>query len=407
MQVYIVGGAVRDLLMGEMPKDQDFVVVGSSVEEMLSNGFKQVGADFPVFLHPETGDEYALARTERKTGVGYKGFEFSTDRVSICDDLERRDLTINAIAKSTKSDIIIDPLNGREDINNKVLRHANEKSFVEDPLRVLRLARFCARFPSFTVARETTKLCRDVVASGELLNLTPERIALEMEKALGSERPSRFFFFLQMIGALEQVFPEIHSLIGKTQPYEHHPEGDAFVHTMMVLDEATANTYDKVARFCALTHDLGKGRTPENILPHHYGHEERGVPIINDMCDRLKLSNEYRNNAVLIARYHTHIHNFHKLNPKTIVKMYEDLKMSQNPMVHAYLADVSMYDAHGRTSFYKNTKYPNALKAYNIFSDMHSVKARNICTEEELANVNIIKKKMYNARLVIAKRAKA
>lgn len=415
-QIFKVGGAVRDYLMGKTASDNDYVVVGSTVEDMLAAGYMQVGEDFPVFIHPETKDEYALARTERKSGQGYKGFETKTDGVTLEDDLRRRDLTINAIA-STITNIhlgiwnYIDPFGGIDHIKSKTLMHVNTETFKEDPLRVLRLARFCAKFPDFNVEPSTVKLCRDMVESGELSHLVAERVWKETEKALGCAKPSRYFVFLKMIGALKVIFPEIDALVDvPAGPYTYHPEGDAFVHTMMVLDQATDTDVTEVMRFAALVHDLGKGRTPKDILPHHYGHEAGGVAPLMEMVDRLKIPNEYWKTAKVVVKYHTHVHNTFKLNIKTFVKVFEDIHIN-NEIQFRDLVDilvhVSQSDARGRGSFYEKQPYKQAAVFFKVMMDMAKVKARDLFTEEELkaASVGVIKDRLYKARLAAAKAA--
>jgi tRNA nucleotidyltransferase (CCA-adding enzyme) len=404
MKKFIVGGFVRDLVMNRVPKDRDWVVVGSSEEEMLSLGFKKVGADFPVFLD-DKGEEYALARTERKTGPGYHGFEVNTQSVSLEQDLARRDLTINAMALDEEGNVY-DFFGGLEDIDNNLLRHVNDEAFKEDPVRVLRIARFMARWPSYSVAKETKALCREMVANGELAHLTPERVTAEMMKALSEQLPSRFFYFLRMVGALEVVFPEIHALIGVEQPYDHHPEGDAFIHTMMVLDDSSAYVDAKALdNFCALVHDLGKAATPKDKWPHHYGHEEAGYWIVQTMAERLKLPTEFREHGALVARYHMHIHKFHELNPKTIVKMFEDLKGKVNKRIYEILPSVSYCDAHGRTSFHSEKPYRNAAWAENTFELLSEVKLSSYFSPEEIKEMSVdkIKDFLYRKKIEVVK----
>ena len=392
MQVYTVGGAVRDLEMGQVPKDLDYVIVNASssdITELINLGFEQVGNDFPVFLSPN-GDEFALARKERKTGVGYNGFTFETENVSLKDDLGRRDITINAMAMDQNGKVY-DFFGGRDDIKNRVIRHINAEAFKEDPVRVLRIARFLARWAHFTVAKETVALCKEIVTSGEMNHLTAERIFLETKKALSEYQPSRYFYFLQMIGALQVVFPEIHALVGKTQPYQHHPEGDAFIHTMMVLDEASKDTKDVLTRFCALTHDLGKGTTYIDKLPSHHGHEQRGVDVIKEMCERLKFPSEFASHAMLVSKYHTHIHNFKILKTTTIVDMFNDMRVKSNKHIIDILPMVSKYDSWGRTSFYAGVPYPNSDIAYAVFTNLAKVKLSNIVPEENIADMSVDK----------------
>lgn len=400
MKEYIVGGYVRDTIMGKSPKDRDFVVVGSSHEEMISLGFKIVGNDFPVYISPENGEEYALVRIERKTGQGYNGFSFETENVSLEQDLGRRDLTINSMAMDRDGNII-DPYNGQRDIKECILRHVNADAFREDPVRVLRIARFLARWPDFSVAKETKELCKKIVLAGEMEHLTAERISMEMIKAFSEKQPSRFFYFLRMVGALKVVFPEIDALIGVEQPYEHHPEGDAFIHTMMVIDACCEYGSDPLAVFCSLVHDLGKAVTPKEKWPHHYGHEEAGVPIVISMGERLKLSNEYINHGALVARYHMHIHKLHELKSKTIVRMFDDLKTKSNIHIIDILPWVSCCDSHGRTSFHSHKPYPNFSLAKEIFVGLHHIKLSHFKTPDEIKqmSVNQIKEFLYKQKL--------
>ncbi|AGR47987.1 putative tRNA nucleotidyltransferase-like protein [Sinorhizobium phage phiM12] len=381
---YLVGGAVRDLKMGMMPKDEDYVWVGATPADMIDMGMKQVGADFPVFLDAQNR-EHALARIERKIGEGYKGFECAFDTsITIEQDLMRRDLTINAMAMFMDGQVI-DPFGGMDDLKNKVLRHVNAETFKEDPLRVLRVARFLARWKDFDVAPETFKLLQEMAATGELKTLQADRVWKETEKALSEEMPSRFFVFLQMIGALNDVFPEVAALFGVPQPYKYHPEGDCFIHTMMVLDQMTATYHSPVARFAALCHDLGKATSDPAKLPHHYGHEQRGEGIIERMAERLPVPNEYKEIAIAVAKYHTHIHNFDKLNSKTIVKMFDDLPHRRyEGDVMWILPTVSECDHKGRTSFFANRNYPNATKATQVFLKLSEYKTSDHKPVEEI-----------------------
>lgn len=392
MEVYQVGGSVRDELLHLEPKDLDWVVVGSSEEEMLSLGYRRVGLDFPVFLHPQTGDEHALARTEKKVSAGYSGFEVSTENVTLKQDAMRRDLTINSMAKSSSGELV-DYFGGKKDLANKVLRHVDPVAFKEDPVRVLRIARFLARWKDFTVADETVKLCKEIVSSGEMEALTPERVSLEMIRSLGSAQPSRFFVFLHMVGALKVVFPEIFNLVGKTQGFLHHPEGDAFTHTMEVLDVATTMSNDHLFRWCALAHDFGKGETPLEELPKHIGHEHHGIDVVRKISSRLKLPSSYREHGILSAKYHHHIHKFMDLKPATIVKMFDDLSVKSNHAISEYLPMVSMADARGRSSFYRHQDYPNAAIAMTVFTELEKVKLSNLATPDEIAAMNIAKRK--------------
>lgn len=358
MQTYLVGGAVRDLLMGRQPADRDYVVVGATPQQMLDQGYKAVGKDFPVFLHPETGEEYALARTERKTGDGYTGFSTEHEGVSLAEDLRRRDLTCNAVAIDPATSEVIDPFGGASDIRNRVLRHVSE-AFREDPVRVLRLARLSAKL-GFAVAPETAALCREMVAAGELDHLTPERVQQEMLKALPTY-PSRFFIALDEVGALETLFPEIHALKGQTQPAKHHGEGDAFAHTMMVIDDmrhAIAAMPERHENrpdldiglnvFAALCHDLGKGITPKEALPRHLGHEEAGVPIVEAFCQRLKMPRHFERVAVKVTRYHGHVHQAAVMTPRAFRKAFEGMSGIHQFADIETVARVARSDERGR-----------------------------------------------------------
>jgi tRNA nucleotidyltransferase (CCA-adding enzyme) len=329
MQIYLVGGAVRDKYLGLPVKERDWVVVGATPEAMEARGFKPVGKDFPVFLHPETHEEYALARTERKTAPGYKGFMVHTSpEVTLEEDLRRRDLTINALAE-TPDGTLIDPFGGLEDLRRGILRHVSP-AFAEDPLRVLRVARFAARF-GFDVAPETNELMRQIGAAGELDTLVPERVWKELVRALAEPRPSRFFEVLRGCSALTVLFPEIARLFGVPQPREHHPEIDTGVHVMLVLDRAARLSDDPRVRFAALVHDLGKGTTPPEEWPHHHGHEERGIGIVEALCERLRTPNDYRDLALRVARYHGDCHRAQELRPSTLLKVLKALDALRRP----------------------------------------------------------------------------
>ena len=309
MDIYLVGGAVRDRLLGRPHVERDFVVVGATPDELIARGYRPVGKDFPVFLHPASGEQYALARTERKTGRGYYGFatHFSPD-VTLEQDLSRRDLTINAMAMAESGEIV-DPYGGRRDLEARVLRHVSP-AFVEDPLRVLRVARFAARFAplGFTVAPETIALMRGIVTSGEMSALVPERVWVETERALGEASPVTYFEVLRSCGALAVVFPEVDALYGVPQPAEWHPEIDTGVHTMQVLDVAAGLSPDTTVRFAALVHDVGKGLTPREQWPRHIGHEDRGARLIEGLATRLRIPNEHRELGVMVARLHGRAH---------------------------------------------------------------------------------------------------
>ena len=332
MEIYLVGGAVRDKLLNLPVGDRDWVVVGATPEEMEQREFRLVGKDFPVFLHPETHEEYALARTERKTGPGYKGFAVNASPdVTLEQDLERRDLTINAIAEAPDGKII-DPFNGQADLDNCLLRHVSP-AFSEDPVRILRAARFAARFApqGFHVAHETNELMRNMVQNGEVDALVPERIWAETEKALQGKQPSRFTEVLRGCGALEKIFPEIDVLFGVPQPEHYHPEIDTGVHILMVLDQATRLSDDPMVRFAALVHDLGKGTSPKEEWPRHKGHEQRSAVLVEALCQRLRVPKDYRELAITTAQYHTHCHRALHLKPKTILKTLEAADAFRRP----------------------------------------------------------------------------
>lgn len=360
MQVYLVGGAVRDRLLGLPVRERDWVVLGATPEEMVSRGFRPVGRDFPVFLHPETGEEYALARTERKQGRGYHGFVFHTGpEVTLEDDLQRRDLTINAMAED-ESGRLIDPFGGRADLEARRLRHVSP-AFSEDPLRVLRVARFASRFQSlgFSVAPETLQLMRDMVRSGEVAELVPERVWQETRRSLAHERPGGFFRVLRACGALAEVFPEVDSLFGVPQRAEYHPEIDAGEHTLMALNQAVRLGADTPTRFAVLCHDLGKADTPRSEWPSHRGHEARGRPRAEDLCTRLRVPKAYRELALHVAEYHLKAHRARELKPATLIGLLESLDVFRREQRFEQFLVACEADARGRTGF-EDRPYPQA-----------------------------------------------
>ncbi|MBI3345192.1 MAG: multifunctional CCA addition/repair protein [Gammaproteobacteria bacterium] len=372
MEIYQVGGAVRDKLLGLPVTDHDWVVVGATPAEMEARGFKLVGADFPVFLHPDTHEEYALARTERKTAPGYKGFAVhAAPDVTLEEDLKRRDLTINAMAMREDGSLI-DPFNGAQDLKNKLLRHVSP-AFAEDPVRILRVARFAARFVEFHIADETNALTRQMVKNGEVDALVPERVWAELERALGEIRPSRFFEVLRDCGALEKLFPELECLYGVPQPAQYHPEIDTGVHVMMVLDQATRLSSDARVRFAALLHDLGKGTTPPAEWPRHIGHEERSVDLVKTICTRFRVPSDYRDLAVLVARYHGDCHRADELRAATLLEKLEALDGARRPERFEQFLLACQADIRGRPGF-EDDPYPQAeifraaLRAYNSVS---------------------------------------
>ena len=358
MQVYLVGGAVRDALLGLAVKERDWVVVGGTREELLRLKYREVGRDFPVFLHPDTHEEHALARLERKVAPGYRGFavEFGPE-VTLEEDLARRDLTINAIARSADG-TLIDPFGGQRDLAARVLRHVSP-AFSEDPVRVLRVARFAARFAplGFQVAPDTLALMRAMVERREVEALVPERVWQETEKALREPRTSEFFRVLRACGALQPIYPEIDALFGVPQPAQWHPEIDTGVHTLMVLDQAAALSAEPTVRFAALVHDLGKGTTPRQEWPSHRGHEERSVALIEALAQRLRLPGEYRDLGVIVARYHGIVHRAFELKPKTILEFMEHADAFRRPERFAAALLACEADSRGRAGL-ENVPYP-------------------------------------------------
>ena len=382
MKTYLVGGAVRDPLLGLQPGDNDHVVVGSTPEQMLALGFKPVGRDFPVFLHPLTGEEYALARTERKSGRGYRGFVVDSDSsVTLEEDLGRRDFTINAIAKG-EDGTLVDPLGGVRDIEARVLRHAGP-AFVEDPLRILRAARFMARFASlgFSVAPETRALMQDMVHAGELAELVPERVWQELSRALRSGTPSAFLRTLRDCGALVQVLPEIDALYGVPQRAEYHPEVDTGVHQQLVSDMAALLAPgDDVIGFAALTHDLGKALTPSEMLPRHIGHEHAGVAPLRALCERLKVPAEHRELAVIACREHLNVHRLAELRDATVFDLLSRCDAFRKPERIAQLALVCEADKRGRGGM-ADSEYPQGRELQRLHAAALAVSARDIDNE--------------------------
>ena len=360
MEVYLVGGAVRDALLGYPTSEQDWVVVGASPQQMLDQGYQQVGKDFPVFLHPKTKAEYALARTERKWGHGYTGFAVHCDpSVTLEQDLLRRDLTVNAMAR-TDSGEIIDPYGGQRDLANKVLRHVSE-AFVEDPLRVLRTARFAARYAhlGFTVAAETMELMASIVSQDELAHLPAERIWVELERALGEPNPEVFVHVLRECGALARLLPEVDALFGVPQTAEYHPEIDTGIHTLMTLQQAARLTTATDVRFALLVHDLGKGSTPAAEWPRHIAHEHRGLKLVKGVCKRLKAPGQHRDLALKVCEYHTHCHRALELRGKTLLKLLNATDALRRPdRFEAFLLACEA-DARGREGL-EQRRYPQA-----------------------------------------------
>lgn len=382
MKTYLVGGAVRDRLLALPPGDRDWVVVGQTPESMATAGFRPVGRDFPVFLHPDTGEEYALARTERKTGPGYRGFVVHADpSVTLEQDLERRDFTINAIAEAPDGSLT-DPFNGQRDIEQRVLRHVGP-AFVEDPLRVLRAARFMARFASlgFSVAPETMALMREIAASGELDALVPERTWQELAKALVAARPSAFLQTLRQANALAAVLPEVDALYGVPQRAEYHPEVDTGIHQELVSDmAATLAPGDSVIGFAALTHDLGKALTPESKWPRHIGHEQAGLKPLEVLCDRLKAPNAHRELARVACREHLNVHRTLELRDATVHDLLARCDAFRKPERIAALVLVCEADRRGRLGF-EDVDYPQAAELKRLHAAAMAVSARDVVQE--------------------------
>lgn len=348
LKVYSVGGAVRDELLGLPVKDHDYVVVGTTPQAMLDAGYRPVGKDFPVFLHPKTHEEYALARTERKTGAGYKGFVVhAAPDVTLEEDLARRDFTINAIAKDANGKLI-DPHNGRADIQAKTLRHVSA-AFLEDPVRILRAARFSARFTDFSIAPETLILMRQMVQNGEVDALVPERVWQELSRGLMEAKPSRMFEVLRDCGALQKILPELDKLWGVPQPAKYHPEIDTGVHVMMVIDYAAKQNFNLPIRFAALMHDLGKGTTPIEILPRHIGHEARSVTLLKDVCKRLRVPNDCKELAVMVAKFHGKLHQASNMRAETLVEFLTELDAFRQPERFNDFLKACECDSRGRT----------------------------------------------------------
>ncbi len=394
-KVYCVGGAVRDQLLGLPVRDRDWVVVGSTVEEMVARGFKPVGADFPVFLHPETHEEYALARTERKVAQGYKGFKvYASPEVTLEQDLLRRDFTINAIALDADGKLI-DPLGGQADLGAGLLRHVSA-AFAEDPVRILRGARFAARF-GFTFAPETLVLMRTMVDDGEVDALVAERVWQELARGLMEKHPSRFFTTLRECGALKKILPELDALFGVPQPPRYHPEIDCGIHAMLVLDDTAQHGYPLEVRFAALGHDLGKGSTPENILPRHIGHEMRSVEHLKDVCGRLRVPGDYRDLAMLVARHHGNVHRAGELRADTIVKLFDSCDLWRKPERFTQVLQACESDARGRTGHEQDT-YPQSAYLLRCAQVALAVNAGDIA--RACPDKNLIADKVREARIL-------
>ena len=378
MNIYLVGGAVRDQLLNKPYKDKDWVVVGATPDELIAQGFKQVGADFPVFLHPQSQEEYALARTERKSGHGYQGFSVDFGKnVTLEEDLVRRDLTINAMAQDENGNII-DPFNGQADIKSKTLRHVSN-AFSEDPLRVLRVARFAARFHhlGFSVATETIALMKQISESGELTHLTPERVWVETQRALHEQSPWIYFEILKQCNGLKDTFTELDALFGIPQPEKHHPEIDTGMHSLLSLQQASFISGDGDVRFAALMHDLGKAKTDQAKWPQHIAHEKLGLKPITQMCDRLRVPNQYRELTLKACEFHTHIHRAFELKASTILKVFKQCDAIRKPDRFEKLLQVCQADAQGRTGL-ENAPYPQANYIQRMLNACNSVNNQDI-----------------------------
>ena len=387
MQIYLVGGAVRDAQLGIPHKERDWCVVGATPTELESQGYRRVGKDFPVFLHPETNEEYALARTERKTAPGYHGFDFDTSpEVSIEEDLRRRDLTVNALAQNSDGEII-DPWGGLHDIENRVLRHVSD-AFVEDPVRILRVARFAARFHSFgfQVAEETMALMRRMVDDGEVDALVPDRVWKETELALAGNNARIFIETLRACGALRVLYPEVDALFGVPQPKRWHPEIDTGLHVMMVLDQAERLSADLEVRFAALVHDLGKGNTPPSKLPSHPGHELRGCKLIRRLVERLPVPNACRDLGLLVAEFHTHVHRAFELRPKTILKVLDKTDAFRRPGRFERFLVACEADARGRGGL-EDRRYDQADLFRGAFAAAAAIDAQSIAAANKPAAI--------------------
>ena len=376
MQRYLVGGAVRDALLGLQGGDRDWVVVGARAQELVDAGYTPVGKDFPVFLHPQTKEEHALARTERKTAAGYRGFEVHADpSVTLEDDLLRRDLTINAIAQD-EAGTLIDPHGGQRDLRAKVLRHVSP-AFAEDPVRILRLARFAARFTGFTVAPETLQLMRGMVEGGEVDALVPERVWQELSRGLMEAKPSRMFEVLRECGALQRLLPEVDRLWGVPQRADYHPEVDTGVHLMMVLDMSARLDTNLAVRFACLGHDLGKGTTPADVLPRHLGHEQRSVDLVRGVCDRLRVPVGCRELAEVVAREHGNIHRSGEFNAAAIQRLLDRCDAWRRPERFADALLACECDARGRLGM-EDDPYPQRPRLLSALAAAQAIDASEI-----------------------------
>ena len=394
MKSYTVGGAVRDALLGLPVVDRDYVVVGATPEQMTALGYQPVGQDFPVFLHPQTHEEYALARTERKSGSGYKGFTvYAAPEVTLEEDLHRRDLTINAIAQDTAGNLI-DPYRGQADLEARIFRHVSA-AFAEDPVRILRVARFAARFSEFSVAPETRELMRQMVDAGEVDALVPERVWQELSRGLMEKQPSRLFEVLRECGALSRLFPEIDCLFGVPQPSQHHPEIDTGVHVMLVVDWAAQQGFSLSVRFAALCHDLGKGTTPPELWPRHHGHEAKSVDLVRTLSERIRVPADCRDLAIAVARDHGNVHRALELRPATVIELLERVDAFRRPERFEEFLQACECDFHGRPGW-EAKHYPQSEYLRQALRVAQAINASEVARKAEPTR---IKEMIYQARV--------
>ena len=394
MKSYTVGGAVRDALLGLPVVDRDYVVVGATPEQMTALGYQPVGQDFPVFLHPQTHEEYALARTERKSGSGYKGFTvYAAPEVTLEEDLHRRDLTINAIAQDAAGNLI-DPYRGQADLEARIFRHVSA-AFAEDPVRILRVARFAARFSEFSVAPETRELMRQMVDAGEVDALVPERVWQELSRGLMEKQPSRLFEVLRECGALSRLFPEIDCLFGVPQPPQHHPEIDTGVHVMLVVDWAAQQGFSLSVRFAALCHDLGKGTTPPELWPRHHGHEAKSVDLVRTLSERIRVPADCRDLAIAVARDHGNVHRALELRPATVIELLERVDAFRRPERFEEFLQACECDFHGRPGW-EAKHYPQSEYLRQALRVAQAINASEVARKAEPTR---IKEMIYQARV--------
>ena len=394
MKSYTVGGAVRDALLGLPVVDRDYVVVGATPEQMTALGYQPVGQDFPVFLHPQTHEEYALARTERKSGSGYKGFTvYAAPEVTLEEDLHRRDLTINAIAQDAAGNLI-DPYRGQADLEARIFRHVSA-AFAEDPVRILRVARFAARFSEFSVAPETRELMRQMVDAGEVDALVPERVGQELSRGLMEKQPSRLFEVLRECGALSRLFPEIDCLFGVPQPSQHHPEIDTGVHVMLVVDWAAQQGFSLSVRFAALCHDLGKGTTPPELWPRHHGHEAKSVDLVRTLSERIRVPADCRDLAIAVARDHGNVHRALELRPATVIELLERVDAFRRPERFEEFLQACECDFHGRPGW-EAKHYPQSEYLRQALRVAQAINASEVARNAEPTR---IKEMIYQARV--------